>query len=530
MGQHRTAATVQDAAMSIDTPAWVRDAVFYQIFPDRFARSPRLVQPGPLESWDSPHTHHGFKGGDLYGVAEHLDHLQRLGVTAVYFNPVFQSASNHRYHTYDYLAVDPLLGGDGALRELIDACHERGMRVVLDGVFNHASRGFWPFNHVMEAGVDSPYREWFYLDEDALRAGIPLRAFPLVPEAADVSATEDARRLGVDSLHRLGYRAWWDLPALPKLRTENPHVREYLLNVAEYWLHFGIDGWRLDVAEEIPPEFWREFRKRVKAVKPDAYIVAEIWNERPDYLQGDMYDAYMNYPFTEATISFVAGEHLDMGVVAQHFEYGGSIRREDGPTFARRLEHVFSMYDPAVVAVQLNLLGSHDTPRLRTMCGGDVASVRLATLVQMTVPGAPSIYYGDEIGLEGGMDPACRGAYPWDEAAWDHGLLDYVRGATALRHANPTLRHGSFTVVGAAGMGCAYRRADVTTAYVVAINAGETDHPLEVWLPEEAGARLVAETWAGSGEGVGDVTIDHEGRATLPLRARDGVVWRAVRD
>ncbi len=150
--------------MAIVTPEWVRDAVFYQIFPDRFARSSRLRAPGPFEAWDTPPTVHGFKGGDLLGVAEHLDYLQALGITAIYFNPIFQSASNHRYHTYDYMAVDPLLGGDAALRELIDAAHVRGMRVVLDGVFNHASRGFWPFHHVMETGKDSPYRGWFHFD------------------------------------------------------------------------------------------------------------------------------------------------------------------------------------------------------------------------------------------------------------------------------------------------------------------------------------------------------------------------------
>ena len=150
--------------MTIETPAWVRDAVFYQIFPDRFAISDRVVKPGPLEPWDSPPTVHGFKGGDLLGIVEHLDHVQAVGANAIYLNPVFNSASNHRYHTYDYMAVDPLLGSDAALRELLDACHARGIRVVLDGVFNHASRGFFPFNHVLESGKASPYRDWFYFN------------------------------------------------------------------------------------------------------------------------------------------------------------------------------------------------------------------------------------------------------------------------------------------------------------------------------------------------------------------------------
>ncbi len=143
--------------MSADTPPWVRDAVFYQVFPDRFASSKRVAKPGTLEAWDAPPTVHGFKGGDLLGVAEHLGYLEELGVNAIYLTPVFASASNHRYHTYDYLSVDPLLGGDDALRELLDAAHDRGMRVILDGVFNHTGRGFWPFHHVLETGAASPY-------------------------------------------------------------------------------------------------------------------------------------------------------------------------------------------------------------------------------------------------------------------------------------------------------------------------------------------------------------------------------------
>ena len=159
-------------------PPWVRDSVFYQIFPDRFARSSRVVRPGPLEAWDAPPTTHGFKGGDLLGIAEHLDELADLGITALYLTPVFSSASNHRYHTFDYLAVDPLLGGTAALRELVDALHARGMRIVLDGVFNHVGRGFWPFHHILENGLASPYVDWFHLDRERLASGRGLDAYP----------------------------------------------------------------------------------------------------------------------------------------------------------------------------------------------------------------------------------------------------------------------------------------------------------------------------------------------------------------
>ena len=191
-------------------PDWVRDAVFYQILPDRFASSVRVLKPGPLERWDAPPTPDGFKGGDLLGIAEHLDDLRELGITAIYLNPIFASASNHRYHTFDYETVDPLLGGDAAFRELLDEVHRRGMRLILDGVFNHASRGFWPFHHVLENGAASPYRDWFYLDPEVLAGGRSLTAYP-------GHSGEKAS---------LGYQAWWDLPALPKLNHSNPAVRE----------------------------------------------------------------------------------------------------------------------------------------------------------------------------------------------------------------------------------------------------------------------------------------------------------------
>ena len=191
-------------------PDWVSDAVFYQIFPDRFAASDRVPKPGPMEPWDTPPTTFGFKGGDLLGIVEHLDYIQGLGVNALYLTPVFASASNHRYHTYDYYTVDPLLGGNEALRALLDACHARGMRVILDGVFNHSGRGFWPFHHVVETGASSPYVDWFYIDRAALAAGGELRPYPLPGERRP-----------------LGYSAWWNLPALPKLNTNNPGMREH---------------------------------------------------------------------------------------------------------------------------------------------------------------------------------------------------------------------------------------------------------------------------------------------------------------
>ena len=519
--------------METSPPAWVRDAIAYQIFPDRFARSPRVHKPGPLEPWDAPATVHGFKGGDLLGVVEHLDHLERLGITAISLNPIFSSAANHRYHTYDYERVVPLLGGDDALRELVDAAHGRGMRVILDGVFNHASRGFWPFNHVMENGRSSPYVDWFHLNPEWLKEGRQLRAFDEHAHPAEIdSAWVREHAPGTASLETLGYRAWWDLPALPKLNTDNPEVREYLYGIAEHWIALGADGWRLDVAEEITtPGFWEEFRRRVRAVNPEAYILAEIWEQRPELLDGRTYDALMNYPFLYAVVGYAAGEHLDRRVVDQHGTLGRRTKMLDGEQLARQLEHLVAAYRRETTEAMLNLVDGHDTPRLRTMTGGDRAAVRLATLVQMTFPGAPCIYYGTEVGLEGEMDPACRGGFPWREDAWDADLLAYVRAASALRHATPVLRRGSFRIAGAAGPALAYLRhwtdepmADRggPEAVLVALNNAETPARLTVEVPELAGRTLRGAGPATAGGG--EISVEGGGAAVVELPARSGRV------
>ena len=489
-------------------PAWVADAVFYQIFPDRFARSGHVPAPGALEDWDAPPTVHGFKGGDLYGIVEHLDHLERLGITALYLNPIFASASTHRYHTFDYLAVDPLLGGDDALRALLDAAHGRGMRVILDGVFNHASRGFWPFHHVMEAGRHSPYRDWFYLNEVDLEAGRPLRAY--AGEALGEALTADwgdEHEAGTESLSTLGYRAWWDLPALPKLNTDNPIVREYLMGVAEHWTGFGIDGWRLDVPGEITtPGFWEDFRARVRAINPEAYIVGEIWQERGDLLDGSTFDALMNYPIAAAVTSHVTGSHLDEAVIAQHGELARQIRPEDAATFQERIRRVNDTYQPPFARSMLTLVDTHDTPRFLSMAGGDTASMRLAWLVLMTMPGAPCIYYGDEIGMTGEMDPGCRGAFDWDESHWDAGLLATLTELVRLRHATPALRSAELECVIADGMASAYRRGSGDGSVVVAINAG--DEPTRLALHVAGHEELEISGFAlGPAAETGDVVI-----------------------
>jgi cyclomaltodextrinase / maltogenic alpha-amylase / neopullulanase len=474
-------AELSDSAFT--TPQWVHDAIFYQIFPDRFAVSPQVPKPANLEPWDTPATIHGFKGGDLLGVVEHLDYLQTLGITAIYFCPVFQSTANHRYHTYDYFAVDPLLGGNEALRTLIDEAHKRNIRIVLDGVFNHSSRGFFQFNHILENGGASPYIDWFTVYQWPLHPYGPADQQP-------------------------GYWCWWNDPALPKFNTNNQAVREYLWSVGEYWIRQGIDGWRLDVPNEIDDdEFWREFRRRVKAVNPDAYIVGEIWGDARRWLSGDQFDAVMNYLFTKACLGFFSGRR---GINAGAVSGTGLnvIDPLDAGAFKNTIEHILSLYPWQATLAQLNLLDSHDTARYLAITEGDVSSLKLAYLFQMTFPGAPCIYYGDEIGMVGGDTvEGARGGFQWDASQWNTELLDHVKRCIALRNEHDVLRRGSFATLAADGDLFVFGRALDGDVAIVALNAGEEERTADVPLPGEAATLHGATSWNNLGFEIADGTI-----------------------
>ena len=459
------------------TPDWVKDAIFYQIFPDRFAKSRRLPDIG-FEAWDSPPTYNGFKGGDLYGVIEKLDYLQDLGINAIYFNPVFASASNHRYHTFDYYNVDPLLGGNAALKELLDESHKRGIRVILDGVFNHASRGLWQFHHVLETGAGSPYKDWFHFDNERLNGHKHWGAYPSPHEQKLLSQE--------DSLTAIGYRAWWNLPALPKFNTNIPAVREFLFNVGEYWVKFGIDGWRLDVPGEIDDdEFWREFRRRVRAVNPEAYIVGEIWHEAQRWLQGDQFDAVMNYLFTAASLNFFAHSHLNRDIINNAGGLKDRIHPMNANAFANEVDRILNLYPQDITFAQLNLLDSQDMPRFLSCANGDKESLKLAWLFLFTMPGAPCIYYGDEIGVDGGHDPECRKSFPWDEAKWDRDLLAIAKACIALRKEQPALRRGTYRKVHSEDHVIVYARDYEGETVFVAFNASEKNKTVAVSLPGE---------------------------------------------
>lgn len=482
--------------MSIQTPDWVKRAVFYQIFPDRFARSPRTQHPRGIEfkPWDAPPEEQGFHGGDLLGIVEKLDYLQDLGITALYLNPIFASASNHRYHTYDYYQVDPLLGGNAAFRELLDQAHARDIHIVLDGVFNHASRGFWAFHHILETGGNSPYLDWFIV-----------RDWPLRPyDNPDNLPTN--------------YDCWWGNPALPQFNIKNPGVRDYLLDVAKYWIDFGADGWRLDVPEEIKDEtFWQAFRQTVKQSNPDAYLVGEIWHVAQEWLRGDRFDAVMNYIFSRAALGFFGAETLRVD-----YKPGGfPLAPLNANAFGKTIDQMLGLYDWPVTQAQMNVLDSHDTARTLWMLGNDESALRLCALFQMTMPGAPSVYYGDEIGLTGNHDPGCRSAFPWDKpATWNTGLLDLYRRAIAMRHRYPVFSLGGFQALYADQHVYAFRRDLEKQTAVVVFNAGRQAVTVDIpVLKTTEEGRTFTDVWHS-----GQAVVKNGKLAGISIAARDAVV------
>ncbi|WP_299486362.1 glycoside hydrolase family 13 protein [Acaryochloris sp. IP29b_bin.137] len=430
--------------MQISTPDWVKHAIFYQIFPDRFAfrLHPSLPSQVQWEPWHSPPTLQGYKGGNLWGIIDRLDYLSDLGITALYLTPIFQSACNHRYHTHDYYQVDPILGGNEALSALLTAAHDRQIKVVLDGVFNHASRGFFFFNDILENGPHSPWVDWFRVE------GWPVAAYE-----GDKTAN---------------YVGWSGNRALPQFNHDHPDVREYIMRVAEYWVQQGIDGWRLDVPNEVKvPGFWQEFRDRVKRINPEAYIVGEIWDNAQPWLAGDQFDGVMNYQFRQATIAFAAGSRVDLAYTTQPaYAPSPALQASD---YAGRIQELLSWYPWDIQLTQLNLLSSHDTARLWSMVHQDTPSIVLSNLLLFTFPGAPCIYYGDEVGLPGGIDPDCRRSFP-NEADWDLDLQALHQQLIQLRQTYPALRTGDYQVLKATKEGYVFSRCLEDEMLIVAVN------------------------------------------------------------
>lgn len=428
-----------------DVPEWAKGALFYHVFPERFANGDPSNDPPGTRPWRQERPRHdAFYGGDLRGIIERLEHIRGLGVDALYLNPIFRSPSNHKYDTTDYCAIDPHFGTIDDFKELVAACHDAGIRVVLDAVFNHCGSEFFAFQDVMEKGADSKYADWFHLREFPVR----MRPEPNYETFANGIAT------------------------MPKLRTENPEVRRYLLGVARYWIEAcDIDGWRLDVANEVDHAFWREFRKVVREAKPDCYIVGEIWHEALPWLQGDQFDGVMNYPVRDACIAFFAE------------------RSTDALAFDRQLTRARLAYPEPVNQASWNLLGSHDTARFLTLCGGETKRSALAATFLMTYVGAPVIYYGDEVGMLGETDPDCRRPMIWDEKRQDRELLGLYQRLGEMRKSLPCLRTGGFRTLLSDPVRnvYAYWRGDPSDDVIVALNNSDAPQTVSIGLSQLPG-------------------------------------------
>jgi glycosidase len=387
----------------MSVPVWVKDSVFYQIFPDRFENGDLTNDPANLAPWSAKPTIHSFHGGDLRGVIDRFYYLLDLGINSIYFTPIFLSPSNHRYNAVDYFQIDPKLGNLQVFKSLLDVAHRNQVRVVLDGVFNHCGRGFFAFNDILENQADSPYLDWFHIKK------LPVDAY----------SPGDATT----------YLGWWKYKSLPKFNTANPHVREYIYSVARYWLEQGIDGWRLDVPNEIDDDdFWAKFRETVYKTNPDAYLLGEIWDGDTRWVGNTHFDGLMNYPIRT----------LILDLLTEKKKAGTFINDLDSWTRHYPLENVFAMY---------NTLGSHDTERIFSLLNKSVEKLRLAYLILFTFPGAPAIYYGDEVGVEGGADPDNRRTFSWNEAEWKIDILQWVKRLIRVRNNQNSLRRGNFSVI-----------------------------------------------------------------------------------
>ena len=412
-------------------PEWVKDAVVYNIFPDSFASGKCRIAGTSQPRQFGGQTLRGRLGGTLEGVTRNIDYLKNLGINCVYLNPIFAAGEYHKYDLLDYYHADPCFGGDGAFREMVEALHAANIRVIIDGVFNHCGWHFFAFEDVLKNQERSPYKDWFY------DLTFPVRRPETAEELPDYACFAYERMM-------------------PKLNTANPEVRKYFCDVGAYWVReYHIDGWRLDVASEVNDGFWRAFREAVKGVDPEALLIGEVWESAGHWLRGDMFDSTMNYDFRKHCRAFFAEKRIDAA------------------EFSGRVTDMLMRYRLQMLPAQLNLLDSHDVSRFLSLCGGDTAGYRLAVLFMMCFVGMPTIFYGDELGVQGIREEEYRAPMPWETG--NLSLLAFFRKAIAMRHALAPLREGDFRVLSAetgSRVFC-FRRCIEKESVTVAINAGD---------------------------------------------------------
>ncbi|MCD2348499.1 glycoside hydrolase family 13 protein [Clostridium guangxiense] len=374
-----------------------KDMIVYEIFVDRFYKD------GIDESWYKLPTANDIYGGNLKGILNKLDYLEKLGVNCIYLTPIFSSPSNHKYDTVDYYTIDKSFGDKETLKTLIDECHKKDIKIILDAVFNHTSNQFFAFKDVLEKGSNSKYYNW-YLFKD-----------------------------------KNNYECFGSSKNMPKFNTACSEAAEYAINVAKYWIkEFHIDGWRLDVANEIDHKFWRRFREEIKSVKPDAFIIGEAWDGAESYLNGDQYDSVMNYPFMYALINYFAKNSFTIN------------------EFDAYINNLFARYRKPIRNQMLNLIGSHDTSRFLYEAGENIESLKMAVFFQMTSIGIPMVYYGDELGLTGGNDPDSRRTIDFKNGNKE--LFNYYKKLISIRKNSAALKYGEFKTIYASDNVYAYKR------------------------------------------------------------------------
>ncbi len=417
-------------ARALHVPDWARRAVGYQIFPMSFASGRREIRDFGLEEvlrtrvWSRSRP-----GGTLGGIIANLDYIASLGADLIYLNPLFTANTYHKYNVTDYFSIDPCFGGDEALVDLVESCHGKGIRVILDGVFNHSGAGFFAFEDLVQKGQASSYRDWYFP-----------HSFPVVPR---------------DPANYETFAFNWKFP---KLNTANPEVREYLLRVGTHWIEkANIDGWRLDVADETSMDFWRDFRKAVKRLKPDAFLLMENWQDAQPWLRGDQFDGAMNYGLHRTVHRFFAERAIDAG------------------TFDKAVWTLLNRYHRHVQQVQWNLLDGSDLPRFLAGAGNDPRRLSLASVFLFTHVGIPAIYYGDELGIAG--RPGCedRTLMPWADVDSERDVRPFIRKLAGIRRQHMDAILGSYETLRAetATGFYAYRRKGRSECLTVLLNNSE---------------------------------------------------------
>lgn len=358
----------------ISVPNWVENTVWYQIMPDRFCRGSTSPKRMPLKEWNDRESvgPNDFYGGDLRGIIQKLPYLKNLGITGIYLLPLFVSDSNHKYNTSDYERIDPDFGTEEDVKELVHTAHTLGIQIMLDAVFNHSGTEFFAWKDVWEKGEQSRYFDWFCINK--------------LPFEQKYASLHDGRFYGFAFLDNM-----------PKLNTNNPEVVDYCLTRCKYWVeNWNIDGIRFDVGNEVSHSFLKTINAALKSIKPDLFLLGEIWHDSVQWLQGGEYDSIMNYPFFESMHNF----WVDKDATSKDFMYA--------------INRCYSLYPEQTNRIIFNFLDTHDTMRARNRCGNlDVFFQQLTVL--MTMPGSACIYYGTEIAMPGGHDPDCRRTMPWDE-------------------------------------------------------------------------------------------------------------------